>query len=80
MAVSVSSADVVREFGKEIALNNAVVDQCVAICRLYSLSAEQLAAKWEAFAISAKPVDENDDMRLPTLDRLSELKMSVQRD
>ncbi|KAJ3340444.1 DNA-directed DNA polymerase alpha subunit pol12 [Gonapodya sp. JEL0774] len=75
-----SPEDVVREFGQEIAVNKNIVDQCVTICRLYSLSAEQLAAKWEAYAITAKPQDENDELRVPTMEHLTELKRSVQKE
>ncbi|KAJ3016260.1 DNA-directed DNA polymerase alpha subunit pol12 [Thoreauomyces humboldtii] len=72
-------SDVLTAFGPQLASHPEVLERLVSFTKLFNVAAEDLHAKWEAFTLTPAAQTLDDDLSLPTLAHLGELRASLMR-
>ncbi|KAI9099409.1 DNA polymerase alpha/epsilon subunit B-domain-containing protein [Phlyctochytrium arcticum] len=71
--------DLVATFGPQLSKKPEVLDRLVSFSSIFGVSADELHAKWEAYALTTAAQKSGDDLTIPTLSHLESLQNQLLR-
>ncbi|EIN12830.1 DNA polymerase alpha subunit B [Punctularia strigosozonata HHB-11173 SS5] len=71
-------AQVIEVFGDRSALDDKLIEECIAMCKMFNLPPKELYFKWEAMNFNARARDSS--LQTFTMDAAAQLKQQIQRD